>query len=132
MGSAVKIIQDDSLRVVDDGYSVEVRLNWYRSLPISSVETLSLSLDGEEVQPERILFEINNHQYRLAELPEKVEEFWFVQDSAVLHVQQPGKVKAGESHQVEAEIALRFPYIQIGPTRFLTNTSRCTDTQIAK
>lgn len=132
MGSAVKIIQDDSLRAVEDGYSVEVRLNWYRSLPISCVETLRLSLDGEAVQPEQILFEINDHAYRLAELPEKIEEFWFVQDSAVLHVQQPDKVALGETHTVEAEIALRFPYIQIGPTRFLTNTTRCTDTQTAK
>jgi hypothetical protein len=132
MGSAVKIIQDDSLRVVEDGYEIQVRLNWYRSLPISSVETLRLSLDGEPVQPNQILFEINNHQYRLEELSEQIEEFWFVQDSAHLHVRQPGKVAAGEAYTIEAEIALRFPYIQIGPDRFLTNISHCTETQTAK
>lgn len=132
MGSAVKIIQEDSLRVVEDGYEIQVRLNWYRSLPISCVETLRLSLDGEAVQPDQILFEVNDHQYRLDELVEKVEEFWFVQDSVVLRVQQPGKVAVGESHMVEAEIALRFPYIQIGPDRFLTNISTCSETQTAK
>lgn len=132
MGAAVKLIQDDSLTAGQDSYAFEIRLNWYRSLPISSVEVLKLALDGAGVPLELVRFEINGHTYALAELPERFEEFWFVQDSAVLRVLQPGKVVAGAAHQLEAEIALRFPYIQIGPDRFLTNITRCTDTQTAK
>ncbi len=131
MGNQVKLIQDDSLRVREDGYEVRVRLNWYRSLPVSCVETVRLSLDGQPVPPERIRFEINQHQFTLDEMAEQVEEFWFVQDSAVLHVKAPGKVAAGETHSVQAEIALRFPYIMIGPGRFLTNTTTYSTTQTA-
>ncbi len=132
MGAAVKLIRDDSLRAGQDGYSFEVNLNWYRSLPVSSVDVLKIALDDESVPLDQVRFEINGHQYALGELAERYEEFWFVQDSAVLKVLQAGKVKAGEAHRLDAEMSLRFPYIQIGPDRFLTNITRCTDTQTAK
>ncbi len=132
MGAAVKLIYENSLTASPEGYAFEVRLNWYRSLPLSSVEVLSLALDGQTVPLEQVRFAINGHEYGLAELPERYEEFWFVQDSAVLKVLQPDKVKAGETHQLDAEMSLRYPYIQIGPDRFLTNISRCSDTQTAK
>jgi len=132
MGAAVKIIEENSLQVLQDGYAFNIRLNWYRSLPVSSVEKLAITIDGEPVPAENIRFEINNRQFRLDELENQVEEFWFVQDSARLHVLQAGKVAVGETHTIYTEMALRFPYIAIGPGRFLTNTSRCTSTQVAQ
>ncbi len=132
MGSAVKIIEDNSLQVAPDGYTFNVRLNWYRSLPVSSVEKLTITLDGEAVPAEQIRFEINHRQFRLEELENQVEEFWFVQDSARLRVLQPGEVAVGETHTLYTEMTLRFPYIAIGPGRFLTNTSRCTSAQAAE
>ena len=60
-----------------------------------------------------------------------MEEFWFVQDSAVLRVSQPGGIVKGEPHVVEAEITLRFPYIPIGPGKFLTTPTKYATTQTA-
>ena len=131
MGAQVKLIREDSLRAVEDGYAFDVRLNWYRSLPLSSVDIVSVKLDGEPVSIDQIAFEINGHQYSQAKLLEQYEEFWFVQDFAVLHVSQPGKVNAGEMHTLEAEISLRFPYMNIGPGKFLTNVTQFTSTQVA-
>ena len=96
----VKIVEDNSLRATADGYQVEIRLNWYRSLPLSCVEEVRLSLDGQLVPPEKIRFAINGHEYRLDELPRLGEEFWFVLDPAVLQVHDPGKVASGERHTV--------------------------------
>ena len=132
MGAQVQLIKEDSLRVVADGFTFAVRLNWYRSLPLSSVDILSVKIDGEQVPLERILFEINNHQYTQSELLEKYEEFWFVQDFAGIHVQLPGKVKPGELHTIEAEVSLRFPYMQIGPGKFLTTVTSKVSTQVAQ
>jgi len=131
MGAAVRIVEDDSLQATPDGYEFRVRLNWYRSLPLSSVEKIELSLDGQPVDPGLVRFAINNHQYRLDELADIVEEFWFVQDSAKVIVQQPGKVAHGETHLLDVAIALRFPYIMIGPGRFLVNISKYSATQVA-
>jgi len=125
------LIQDDSLRVIEGGYEVQVRLNWYRSLPLSSVEKVQLALDGKMVDPAQIRFGINGHEYRLEQLEDQVEEFWFIQDSAMLRVSQPGVVAKGDSHTIEAEITLRFPYIPIGPGKFLTTPTKYSTTQIA-
>lgn len=132
MGASVNIIREDSLRAVEDGYAFDVRLNWYRSLPLSCIHVNSIKIDGEPAAPDQILFEINDRQYSLAELADRFEEFWFVQDFAGLHVQQPGKLQPGETHTLEAEITLRFPYMQIGPGKFLTITTRQASTQLAK
>lgn len=131
MGAAVKLIEEHSLKATERGYQVSIRLNWYRSLPISSVDHLQLSLDGQPVDSALLRFGVNGREYRLEELDEQVEEFWFVQDSAIVSVQQPDKVKPGEEHKVEVEIALRFPYIPIGPGKFLTNISKQTAAQVA-
>ncbi len=131
MGADVRILEDSSLKATTDGYEVGVRLNWYRSLPISCVEKLVLTLDGQPVDPGAIRFEVNGKQFSLPEMEEGVEEFWFVQDTARVRVKDPGKVKPGEEHTVEAEIALRFPYIAVGPGKFLTIPTRCTTTQVA-
>lgn len=126
-----RIVEDDSLRVTDNGYEFQIRLNWYRSLPLSSVEKVRLILDGQPVDPYEIIFGINDHEYQLDELADLYEEIWFVQDSAILTVKQPGKVAIGEPHTIEVEIALRFPYIEIGPGKFLVDTTKYTTTQVA-
>jgi hypothetical protein len=132
MGADLRIVEDNSLRATGNGYEVGVRLNWYRSLPISCVEKVALSLDGQSIDSSVIRFEVNGKEFSLDEMEDKVEEFWFVQDTARVHVQDPGKVKPGEEHIVEAEIALRFPYIAVGPGRFLTIPTRYTTTQVAR
>lgn len=131
MGAAVRLIEDDSLQAKEDGYQVSVRLNWYRSLPLSCVEKVRLALDGVWAEPSAIRLGINDHEYRLEELAERIEEFWFVQDSAILNVRQPGAVTPGETHTIEVEYALRFPYIPIGPGKFLVNINKYTSTQVA-
>ncbi len=131
MGTLMKIIPDGSLRATVDGYEIAARLNWYRSLPLSCVEKVSVSLDGRPVDPGKIRFGINGHEYRLEELDNLVEEFWFVQDTAVLHVLQAGAVASGETHTLEVEITLRFPYIPVGSGKFLTTPTKSTSTQVA-
>ena len=129
--ASVQLIADNSLRVTPEGYEVQVRLRWYRSLPLSCVETVRLALDGEWVDPTQIAFGINEQNYQLDELDDLVEEFWFVQDSAFLRVNQPGKISSGEEHTIEVEINCRAPYIKIGPGKYLTIVNDYSSTQVA-
>jgi hypothetical protein len=127
----VRLIEDKSLRATRDGYELGVRLSWYRSLPLSCVEKVRLTLDGQLIDAEAIRFGINGHEYRLDELPKLADEYWFVLDPAVLRVRAPGKVATGEKHTLGAEIAFRAPYIKIGPGKFLVRTDYYTSTQVA-
>lgn len=104
------LLNDQGLRAGARGLEIDVRLPWYRSMPVSVVEVASLAVDDHPVAPERIRFEINGKSFQLAELPEQVEEFWFVLDRAVLRV--PGlKAEAGTNHRVELQLNLYPPYI---------------------
>jgi hypothetical protein len=132
MGSSLPTIEENSLHASAEGYEISVRLSWYRSLPVSCIEKLKLALDGEWVDPGDVRFVINDREHRVDELARLPEEYWFVQDSAVLKVRQPGRVVAGETHTIQTELAVRFPYIRIGSGGFLVNTSTCTSTQTAR
>jgi Domain of unknown function (DUF6379) len=129
--SGVNVIEDGSLRATESGFEIRLRFKWYRSLPLSCLENLRLSLDGQPVDPSAISFGINDHVYRLDELADKVEEFWFILDSATVGVDQPGLVKSGQSHQIDVVFGMRAPYIAIGPSKFLTVLNRQSTTQIA-
>lgn len=129
--SGINVIEDGSLRATATGFEVGLRYKWYRSLQLSCLENLRLTLDGQPVEPEKVRFAINGHSYRLEELASKVEETWFILDSAVVSVDQPGVVKPGETHQVDAVFGMRIPYIGIGPNVYLTITNKQSATQVA-
>ena len=131
MMEVVPLVEENSLQVSDAGYEIKLRLKWYRSLPVSCIERLLLSLDGQPVASEQMHVNVNGHEYQLEELPELVEEFWFVQDPLVVSVENPADVVSGESHKIDLELALRFPYIPIGPGIFLTHVHRYSAEQVA-
>jgi hypothetical protein len=91
------------------GAVLDLRLPWYRALPLSTVEVASLRIDGREVPAERLRFELNDRTYPLSEIGEQVKEYWFVTDSAFLHVEDPALLADG--HTVELTLNLYPPYI---------------------
>jgi len=131
MGKNIRLVEDNSLLVTNTGYEVKLRLLWYRSLPLSCIEKIQFALDGQPVDPSMIRLGINERQFRLDELANLVEEYWFIQDTVSLSVNQPGKVVRGSTHTVSMNLALRFPYIPIGPGKFLTNIYKYSDAMVA-
>lgn len=91
------------VRHVDDGFEVDVYLNWYRSLPLSCVATLELIADGEEVP-----FTFNG--YSLDELQERWDDYWFVLDAATL------RVRREVPKEVSVRLGVRIPYLPRGVT----------------
>lgn len=87
----------------------ELRLPWYRSLPVSTVEVEIVEIDGQPVPPELIRFELDGQSYRLSDMEEQTGHVWYVLDSAWLHVEAPG-LTAGE-HQLAIVLNSYPPYI---------------------
>ena len=46
------VIRDDALHAVGDGFTLDIRSHWYRSLPLTSLAVLGLAVDGEKVPEE--------------------------------------------------------------------------------
>ena len=101
------IIEKNTLAVADGRVRLNVRMPWYRALPLSSVADVRWSLDGRAVPRESITWTVDGHTYALDELPPKHDEWWYVLDSAVIEGDSP--VENPTSAAVT--LALYIPYI---------------------
>ena len=121
---ANSLIDDDSFASDPDGFRFDLRLNWYRGLPLSSVARLEVRVDGEPVDPRAILFTVDGVTRRLAALPELDDEWWFVADPAEIRVARAGGLAPG-AHELEVTLGTRIPYIVIRDADVLTEENTC-------
>ena len=105
-------------RAEDGGLSFPLSEPWYRSLPISCITGLDVTVDGKPVPGDQVSLTIAGTTRSVAECADVWEEFWFVQDPAVVHV---AGVQAGEKVRIGAHLVMRIPYIMIGPETALPN-----------
>jgi len=109
------LIHDDSLRTQPEGLALRLTLPWYRSLWLSSVSTLALSIDGEPVAEDDLSFEHGGVRYALADLPQQSDVLWYLQEHPLLIVKRQHPVALGDEHDVVLHGELRLPYMQIAP-----------------
>ena len=132
MSLAASMLDDDALRVADDGFELDVHLNWYRSLPLSSLKTVELAVNGDPIPRDEITFVFDGNEYALDDLAERWEEMWFVLDPATLRVRRADPVQAGEEAEVSIRLGNRIPYILIGPDQALEYVTERTKTLVAR
>ena len=106
----MNILSDNSLQVTEKGFDLAIRLPWYRALPLSTVEVGEVRIDGKSIDAGKITLGVNGRDYGLNQLPDLTAEYWFVLDSAVLHIEYP-EAKRGAEYDVEARLTLYPPYI---------------------
>jgi hypothetical protein len=131
MTLAAAMLDDDALRATADGFELDVHLGWYRSLPLSSLEQVELTVAGEPVAREEIRFALDGDDYALDALPERFEQIWFVLDAATLRVARP-LVRRGEQAEVRVRLVNRIPYILVGPETALRFGQESTRTLVAR
>lgn len=104
------LITPEDSRVTPEGLVLDMRLPWYRSLPLSVVMPTQLMVDGEPLPLEGATVSYEGRHFTLAELPEQVDTVWFIQDSVLLHVPTPQPLAPGK-HHVLLTLNLYPPYI---------------------
>jgi len=85
------------------GYQVRIRQANYRGGYLSCIDGLEVTVDGERVPEEAMTFCVNDKRFSIGELPDMYKEYWYVLDEAVIEVDRPGGLPAGE-HEVEVTI----------------------------
>jgi len=131
MSLAASMLDDDALRAADDCFELDVHLNWYRSLPLSSLKTVEVTVNGEAIDRDEITWVVNGAEHRLDDLNEHWGEIWFVLDPATIRVPRP-LVKAGETADVTVRLGNRIPYILIGPNQALEYVTEKSKTLVAR
>jgi Domain of unknown function (DUF6379) len=104
------VIGDGSLRAAPGGFTFDLRLPWYRALPLSSLEGLDVRIDGEAVPSDELRLTLDHQTYTLADLPPLYDDWWYVADPAEVHAPKAGGLAAGD-HELDVTVALRIPYI---------------------
>ncbi len=106
---SLSALRDDALSSTRDGFALRLGLPWIRSLPLASLDSLEIVVDGEPVQPVAISL-----GGRLVEPAALMQErgWWFMQDRVVVcgeRMLRPGL------HEVSVSFRLVIPYLQTGP-----------------
>ncbi|WP_432512109.1 C-glycoside deglycosidase beta subunit domain-containing protein [Kineococcus sp. SYSU DK001] len=114
-----RLIEAGTLRRDGERVSVEVRLPWYRALPASCIGGAVLRVDGTEVPPESLRWEMNGRRSTFAELVPRVDDWWFPADSAVLSGELTLDGDPSAEHVVEVDLSLYIPYIVISESQVL-------------
>jgi hypothetical protein len=105
-----QVIGDGSLRADGDGFAFDLRMPWYRALPLSCLEGLEVKIDDEVVPSGELRLSLAGTSYALSDLPPLHEEWWYVADAAEVRAPRPRGLPAGE-HELDVTGALRIPYI---------------------
>lgn len=98
------------------GVNLELGLNYYRGLAVSCIEKLEVSIDGQAVEPQLMLFCINGKKVPVDRLPQLFEEYWGIKRTANLQIFQGGL--AGGEHELEVTLQLRNPYMKFAPLTY--------------
>jgi hypothetical protein len=104
------LVTSQASRLTAQELELDIRLPWYRSLPLSVVMPSELLVDGQRVPLDGAAIEHEGKRYPLAELPQQVDAWWFVQDSVRLSVPLAAPPVAG-AHEVTLTLHLFPPYI---------------------
>lgn len=105
-----RIIGEEGLSATGQGLRLAMRLPWYRSLPFSVVELGAVTIDGAPADLSQAQVEFDGEVWQLAEMGDQTDRFWFVRDSAFLHI--PGiAAEPGSEHEVALSLFISPPYI---------------------
>jgi hypothetical protein len=121
MATGDTVLTDDSLISRPEGLGIALTVPWYRSLWLSSVTDIAVSVEGKEIPKDDLRVELGDRTYRVEELPGQWDVLWFIQDRLVVVVPLDEPPAEGQEVDVEVTVDLRLPYMQIAPTKYVTN-----------
>ena len=121
MATGDTVLTENSLMRRPEGLGIALTVPWYRSLWLSSVSDIAVSVEGREVPKADLRAELGGRRYRVEELQDQSDVLWFIQDRLVVVVPLAEPPAEGQQVDVEVSVDLRLPYMQIAPTKYVTN-----------
>ena len=97
----------------EPGFLVRILLPSYRSLPLSCLERIELSVDGAPVDPKDITFILNGYSHKMDEMCGLSKLFWFILDKADLFIKRKKPLGSGK-HELEGTMVMVEPYMTVG------------------
>ena len=111
-----QVLGDNAVRAADGGYEVDLHLAWYRSLPLSCLEGIDLTINQETASRESLEGRRRRPAARSRRAPGSLTTSGGSSRTPLtVYVPSSSAVARGEQADVDVILATRVPYIIIGP-----------------
>lgn len=107
---AERVIGDAGAWQGNTGLAIDLRLPWYRSLPLSTVELGAVEIDGKAIDLSRATLTLEDRTYPIAAMEKQTTHVWYVLDSATLTLPDID-LADGVVHEIAVTLILYPPYI---------------------
>jgi hypothetical protein len=104
------MVRADALSVRDGRLAVAVHLPWYRSLPLSCLESVEVTVDGSPSLVNSV--QVPGFCGSVAEAAAS-DATWDLRDALDVVLDTAGR--PGEPRALEISVAVRIPYLQVAP-----------------
>lgn len=91
------------------GFQVKLRIPYYRGIPMSCVQEITLKLDDQPVPHEKMTIEVKRETFKYSELSTAINHRWEMSDTITVFVEKEGGLSKGE-HKVHGYVRLRISY----------------------
>lgn len=92
------------------GYKFLINQNRYRNVPLSCIEKIVLTVDGEKVEPKYIHFCLGHKKLLPHEVSDAYTDYWAFQDQVTIEVDKLGGLSDGE-HEINLYMLGKSAYI---------------------
>lgn len=107
------VLREDSLKVDGNAMLLDVGLPWFRSVPISCVNGLIVTIGEQQFSTEQLQIEIDGDFVAMDSLPTADLGEWFLQDRKQIKI--PAQIAVGESQKVRVQFEMVIPNIFLEP-----------------
>ena len=91
------------------GFQLNVRISYYRGIPLSCVEGFDVTVDGEAFSPDKMRYAIGDRTFTVGEAAQAESVRWPVGDPLTLILSKPGGLAPG-LHDIQVVERLRISY----------------------
>lgn len=92
------------------GFEVQLRIPYYRGIPMSCVEAIDITVDDETFSNNDMRITVKGETFTFEELPTVINHRWEMIEAITVFVNKPGGLSKGE-HKVHAFVSLRISYL---------------------
>lgn len=94
------------------GYCVNLKINYYRGLPLCCIDEISLEVDGEKVDPSTIVLQHNGREYPYEDILKDdfpTDFYWLFGEKLRVVIKKEGGIEQGR-HRVKVTLRTRRSY----------------------
>ena len=94
------------------GYHINLKINYYRGLPLSCIDEITLAVDGEKVDPATMYVQHNGREYPYLDILKDdmcTDFYWIFGELLTVYVKKPGGISQGV-HNVKVVLGTRRSY----------------------